>query len=114
MTSVAPAASAALPRITAASTTRAAATPTEPARRRGARAGCLIPVLKSSRSYRGRSYDGATYSDRFMSSFRKRLLVLIIGLVVVTQTVTLAAVLLGTRNAVEQRAAEQLSKGGEL
>src|SRR5579872_2364023 len=49
-----------------------------------------------------------------MGSFRKRLLVLIIGLVVVTQTVTLAAVLVSTRNAVEQRAAEQLSKGGEL
>ncbi|HLY51595.1 MAG TPA: EAL domain-containing protein, partial [Steroidobacteraceae bacterium] len=37
-----------------------------------------------------------------------------IGLVVVTQTVTLAAVLVSTRNAVEQRAAEQLSKGGDL
>jgi diguanylate cyclase (GGDEF)-like protein len=49
-----------------------------------------------------------------MGSFRKRLLVLIIGLVVVTQTVTLAAVLVSTRNAVEQRAAEQLSKGGDL
>jgi diguanylate cyclase (GGDEF)-like protein len=49
-----------------------------------------------------------------MGSFRKRLLVLIIGLVVVTQTVTLAAVLLGTRRNVEARAAEQLRSGGTL
>jgi diguanylate cyclase (GGDEF)-like protein len=49
-----------------------------------------------------------------MGSFRKRLLVLIIGLVVVTQTVTLAAVLLGTRRTVETRAAEQLRSGGTL
>ena len=49
-----------------------------------------------------------------MGSFRKRLLVLIIGLVVVTQTVTLAAVLVSTRNAVEQRAADQLLQGGKL
>ena len=49
-----------------------------------------------------------------MTSFRKRLLVLIIGLVIVTQTVTLAAVLLGTRQTVEARAAEQLRSGGTL
>ncbi len=49
-----------------------------------------------------------------MGSFRKRLLVLIIGLVVVTQTVTLAAVLASTRGTVETRAAEQLSSGGSL
>jgi diguanylate cyclase (GGDEF)-like protein len=49
-----------------------------------------------------------------MGSFRKRLLVLIIGLVVVTQTVTLAAVLVGTRRNVEARAAEQLRSGGTL
>jgi len=49
-----------------------------------------------------------------MGSFRKRLLVLIIGLVVVTQTVTLAAVLASTRGTVEERAAEQLSSGGAL
>ena len=49
-----------------------------------------------------------------MGSFRKRLLVLIIGLVIVTQTVTLAAVLLGTRRTVEARAAEQLRSGGTL
>ena len=49
-----------------------------------------------------------------MGSFRKRLLVLIIGLVVVTQTVTLAAVLLSTRRAVEARAAEQMRSGGRL
>src|SRR5437016_5786348 len=47
-----------------------------------------------------------------MGSFRKRLLVLIIGLGVVTQTVTLAAVLIGTRRTVEARAAEQLRSGG--
>jgi len=49
-----------------------------------------------------------------MGSFRKRLLVLIIGLVIVTQTVTLAAVLVGTRRNVEARAAEQLRSGGTL
>src|SRR5437588_4113562 len=47
-----------------------------------------------------------------MGSFRKRLLVLIIGLGVVTQTVTLAAVLVSTRRTVEARAAEQLRSGG--
>lgn len=47
-----------------------------------------------------------------MGSFRKRLLVLIIGLVVITQTVTLAAVLVSTRRNVEARAAEQLRSGG--
>jgi hypothetical protein len=49
-----------------------------------------------------------------MGSFRKRLLVLIIGLVIVTQTVTLAAVLLSTRRTVETRAAEQMRSGGTL
>lgn len=49
-----------------------------------------------------------------MGSFRKRLLVLIIGLVIVTQTVTLAAVLASTRGAVEERAKEQLGSGGSL
>jgi diguanylate cyclase len=49
-----------------------------------------------------------------MGSFRKRLLVLIIGLVIVTQTVTLAAVLVSTRRTVEARAAEQLRSGGTL
>jgi diguanylate cyclase (GGDEF)-like protein len=49
-----------------------------------------------------------------MGSFRKRLLVLIIGLVIVTQTVTLAAVLASTRRTVETRAAEQLRSGGSL
>src|SRR6201993_2702033 len=46
-----------------------------------------------------------------MGSFRNRLLVLIIGLVIVTQTVTLAAVLMSTRRTVEARAAEQLRSG---
>jgi diguanylate cyclase len=50
----------------------------------------------------------------FMRSFRKRLLVLIIGLVIVTQTVTLAAVLANTRRAVEARSAAQLRSGGAL
>ncbi|HVH84822.1 MAG TPA: hypothetical protein VM713_10955, partial [Steroidobacteraceae bacterium] len=49
-----------------------------------------------------------------MGSFRKRLLVLIIGLVIVTQTVTLAAVLVSTRGTVEQRAKEQLGSGTSL
>ena len=49
-----------------------------------------------------------------MRSFRKRLLVLIIGLVIVTQTVTLAAVLASTRRAVETRSAAQLRSGGSL
>ena len=49
-----------------------------------------------------------------MGSFRKRLLVLIIGLVIVTQTVTLAAVLASTRRTVEARAAEELRSGGSL
>jgi len=49
-----------------------------------------------------------------MRSFRKRLLVLIIGLVIVTQTVTLIAVLMSMRRTVETRAAEQLRSGGTL
>jgi diguanylate cyclase (GGDEF)-like protein len=49
-----------------------------------------------------------------MGSFRNRLLGLIIGLVVVTQTVTLAAVLISTHRTVETRAAEQLRAGGTL
>jgi diguanylate cyclase (GGDEF)-like protein len=49
-----------------------------------------------------------------MGSFRKRLLVLIIGLVVVTQTVTLAAVLASTAHNVEGRAAEELRSGASF
>ena len=49
-----------------------------------------------------------------MGSFRKRLLVLIIGLVIVTQTVTLAAVLASTRGTVENRARKDLADGGSL
>ena len=49
-----------------------------------------------------------------MNSFRKRLLVLIIGLVIVTQTVTLAAVLASTRRTVEARSWEQLRSGAAL
>jgi diguanylate cyclase (GGDEF)-like protein len=49
-----------------------------------------------------------------MGSFRKRLLVLIIGLVIVTQTVTLAAVLASTRGTVEARARAELVTGGSL
>jgi diguanylate cyclase (GGDEF)-like protein len=49
-----------------------------------------------------------------MGSFRKRLLVLIIGLVVVTQTVTLAAVLASTAHTVEGRASEELRAGGSF
>ncbi|MFZ2509448.1 MAG: EAL domain-containing protein [Steroidobacteraceae bacterium] len=46
-----------------------------------------------------------------MNSFRNRLLVLIIGLIAVTQTVTLVAVLESTRRNVEIRAAQQLTAG---
>ena len=46
-----------------------------------------------------------------MNSFRNRLLVLIIGLIAVTQTVTLVAVLESTRRNVEARAADQLTAG---
>ena len=47
-----------------------------------------------------------------MGSFRNRLLVLIIGLVVVTQSVTLIAVLARVEQTVEGRAAGELSAGG--
>ena len=49
-----------------------------------------------------------------MGSFRKRLLVLIIGLAVLTQTVTLFAVLAGTARNVRARGAEQLSAAGSF
>jgi diguanylate cyclase (GGDEF)-like protein len=47
-----------------------------------------------------------------MRSFRNRLLVLIIGLIAVTQTVTVFAVLASARRNVEARAAEALAAGG--
>jgi diguanylate cyclase (GGDEF)-like protein len=49
-----------------------------------------------------------------MGSFRKRLLVLIIGLAVLTQTVTLSAVLASTSRNVEAHAAEQLRAAGSF
>lgn len=49
-----------------------------------------------------------------MGSFRNRLLVLIIALVVATQSVTLIAVLARVEGTVEGRAAEQLTSGGKL
>lgn len=49
-----------------------------------------------------------------MGSFRKRLLVLIIGLVVLTQTVTLSAVLASTSRDVQARGAEQLRAAGSF
>ena len=49
-----------------------------------------------------------------MTSFRNRLLALIIGLVVVTQTVTLIAVLAQTASDVKARADEQLRSGGSV
>jgi diguanylate cyclase (GGDEF)-like protein len=49
-----------------------------------------------------------------MRSFRKRLLVLIIGLAVLTQTVTLFAVLASTSRDVKARGAEQLSADGSF
>jgi diguanylate cyclase (GGDEF)-like protein len=47
-----------------------------------------------------------------MGSFRNRLLVLIIGLVVVTQSVTLIAVLARVESTVEERAVGELNAGG--
>jgi diguanylate cyclase (GGDEF)-like protein len=49
-----------------------------------------------------------------MGSFRNRLLVLIISLVIVTQSVTLIAVLARVEGTVEGRAAEQLTSGGNF
>ena len=49
-----------------------------------------------------------------MGSFRKRLLVLIIGLAVLTQTVTLFAVLASTARNVRARGAEQLREAGSI
>ncbi|HEX5462678.1 MAG TPA: EAL domain-containing protein [Steroidobacteraceae bacterium] len=49
-----------------------------------------------------------------MGSFRKRLLVLIIGLAVLTQTVTLFAVLASTSRNVQARGAEQLTAAGSF
>jgi len=47
-----------------------------------------------------------------MHSFRRRILLLVVGLVIVTQSVTLFAVLARTSAAVEARAAERLAYGG--
>ncbi len=49
-----------------------------------------------------------------MGSFRNRLLALIIGLVILTQTVTLIAVLARTAGDVKARAEEQLRSGGSV
>ena len=49
-----------------------------------------------------------------MGSFRNRLLVVIIGLVCVTQTVTLIAVLARTEHSVQERAAKQLVAGSSF
>ncbi len=49
-----------------------------------------------------------------MGSFRNRLLVLIIGLVIATQSVTLIAVLARVEGSVADRAAEQLTAGGNF
>jgi hypothetical protein len=49
-----------------------------------------------------------------MRSFRNRLLVLIIGLVIAAQTVTLLAVLGRTQSAVRSRASEQLNAGAAV
>src|ERR1700756_5605822 len=78
------------------------------------RAGGLIPALVFSLPAHGEAYDEVGIRALLMGSFRKRLLVLIIGLVIVTQTVTLAAVLASTRGTVEQRSREQLGSGTSL
>jgi diguanylate cyclase (GGDEF)-like protein len=49
-----------------------------------------------------------------MGTFRNQLLVLIIGLIVVTQSVTLIAVLARVESSVEVRAGEQLAAGGNF
>ena len=49
-----------------------------------------------------------------MNSFRNRVLVLIVGLVIVTQTVTFFAVAARTQRDVQARAAEQLRSGGSV
>jgi len=49
-----------------------------------------------------------------MGSFRNRLLAVIIGLVCVTQTVTLIAVLARTEHSVVERAAKQLVAGSSF
>src|SRR5262245_41830659 len=49
-----------------------------------------------------------------MGSFRNQLLALIIGLIVVTQSVTLVAVLARVASSVEARAGEQLAAGGNF
>jgi diguanylate cyclase (GGDEF)-like protein len=83
------------------------------ARAASVRAGGLIPAVALSRLMPFGAYDvGSRIRVCFMGSFRKRLLVLIIGLVVVTQTVTLAAVLASTAHNVEARAGERLRAGG--
>src|SRR5262249_16400711 len=80
---------------------------------------CLNPACGRSQSCTGFLAASASRCLRYvavirvasMGSFRKRLLVLIIGLVVVTQTVTLAAVLASTAHTVEGRAAAELRSG---
>jgi diguanylate cyclase len=78
------------------------------------RAEGLNPAQGSSQQAWRDVYDAAVIRVASMGSFRKRLLVLIIGLVVVTQTVTLAAVLASTAHTVEGRAAEELRSGGSF
>src|SRR6266478_9159962 len=97
-----------------ASSARAPPTPRVAHEMRCGRVEGLIPALESSPWAPDSSYDAQHIRADLMGSFRKRLLVLIIGLVIVTQTVTLAAVLASTRRTVEARAAEQLRSGGSL
>src|SRR6185437_9449890 len=71
----------------------------------------LQPVTRAPRS--GRLGCSHIRADP-MGSFRKRLLVLIIGLALLTQTVTLFAVLASTARNVRARGAEQLRAAGSI
>src|SRR6185312_13458938 len=75
------------------------------------RAESLIPYTSCSRRGSAAPRMQRIRAD-LMRSFRKRLLVLIIGLAVLTQTVTLFAVLASTARNVRARGAEQLSAAG--
>ena len=59
-------------------------------------------------------YDSELIRTVHMHSFRNRLLVLTLGLVIVTQSVTLIAVLARTTRNVQTRGAEQLQSGGAV
>src|SRR6185437_9257442 len=89
---------------------RAAPAPAGP---RIERAESLIPPTDCSRRDPAAPTMSCIRADP-MGSFRKRLLVLIIGLAALTQTVTLTAVLASTSRDVQAHAAEQLRAAGSF